>query len=84
MADYTEKFHWLSARTRTNESENYQIAHFVGEMKDDIQEQMDLQLISTLWAAIYMAYKAKIKLDKRQKGSSSKKHTWDKYFTSYQ
>lgn len=42
------------------------------------------QLISTLWAPISMAYKSEIKLDKRYKGSSSKTHTWDKSFTSYQ
>lgn len=61
VAEYAKEFHHLSATTRTNESENYQITRFVDSFKEDIQE-FDLQPIFILPPAISMAYKAKLKL----------------------
>ncbi|TYK13853.1 uncharacterized protein E5676_scaffold832G00370 [Cucumis melo var. makuwa] len=84
VAEYAKEFHCLSARTRTNESENYQIAKFVDGLKEDIHEQVDLQPIATLLAAISMAFKAEMKLEKRQKNNGTKKNKWDKTFTPYQ
>ncbi|KAA0057976.1 uncharacterized protein E6C27_scaffold274G002800 [Cucumis melo var. makuwa] len=74
VAEYAEEFHYLSAGTQTNESENCQIARFVDGLKEDIHEQLDLQPIATLPAAILMALKAKMKLEKRQKNSGTKKN----------
>lgn len=63
--EYVEEFHWLNAKTRINKSENYHIARFVDGLKEEIQQQMDLQLISTQSAAVSMIYKAEIKMEKR-------------------
>ena len=84
VAEYAKEFHRLSARTETNESENYQIVRFVDGLKEDIHEQLDLQPIATLLAAISMTFKAELKLEKRQKNSGTKKNQWEKSFTPYQ
>ena len=84
MGEYAEEFHRLSARTQTNGSENYQIARFVDGLKEDIYEQLDLQPIATLLAAILMAFKAEWKLEKRQKNSGIEKNLWEKAFAPYQ
>ncbi|KAA0064244.1 uncharacterized protein E5676_scaffold119G001460 [Cucumis melo var. makuwa] len=77
VAEYAEEFHRRSARTRTNKSENYQIARFVDGLKEDIHEQLDLQPMATLPAAILMGFKAEMKLEKRQKnGSTSRKRKY--------
>lgn len=55
VARYAKEFHWLNTRTRSNESDKYQIARFVDGLKEEIQEQMDLQPIGTLLEAISMA-----------------------------
>ena len=78
QVDYAEEFHRLSARTRIHESENYQIARFVNGLKEEIQELLDLQPISTLSRAISMAYKAEIRVEKKSKTGGSKRNTWER------
>ena len=84
VAEYAKEFHHLSARTQTNESENYQIGRFVDGLKENIHEQLDLQPIATLPATISMVFKAELKLEKRQKNSGTKKNQWEKAFIPYQ
>lgn len=50
----------------------------------ELQEQMDLQLISTLSAAITMAYKAEIKMEKKQKTFSARRNSWDNRSAPFQ
>lgn len=45
---------------------------------------MDLQPISTLSAAITMAYEAETKMEKKQKSAATKRNTWDKSYDNYQ
>lgn len=82
VADYTEEFHRLGARTNLAETEDYKIARFIDGLRDDIQDQMDIQPFGLLNDAITMATKIEEKLEKKCIRGSTRRANWDKASTS--
>ncbi|XP_022138328.1 uncharacterized protein LOC111009540 isoform X2 [Momordica charantia] len=75
IADYTEAFHRLGAKTNIAETEDYKIARFVDGLREDIQDQMDIQPIHLLTDAIVMATKIE---DKKRLRTPARRTPWDK------
>ena len=48
MRDYAEEFYRLNARTNIIETEDQQVARFIGGLREPIQDQFSLQPVWTL------------------------------------
>lgn len=82
IADYTEAFHRLGAPTNLAETEDYKIARFVDGLREDIQDQLDIQPLNLLTDAIVMATKIEEKIEKKRFRTPVRCTTWDKASTS--
>lgn len=64
VADYTEEFYRLGARVDLQESEQQQVARYIGGLKEAIQDQLALKSIWTLSDAVNLAYRSELQLSK--------------------
>lgn len=64
VSAYTEEFYRLSARNNLNESPQQLVAHYIGGLKESIQDKLELSSIWSLSQAVNFAYKAEIQLNR--------------------
>lgn len=64
IANYTKEFYQFRARANLQESEQQQVARYVGGLKESIQDQLALRSIWTLSDDVNLAYRAKLQITK--------------------
>ncbi|KAI0529675.1 hypothetical protein KFK09_002229 [Dendrobium nobile] len=74
VAEYTEEFYSLSARNDLNETTNQLVARYIGGLKDNIQDKLELNSVWSLSQAVNFAIKAEMQ-QARQNRSSSHRRT---------
>ncbi|PKU79630.1 putative mitochondrial protein [Dendrobium catenatum] len=71
--EYTEEFYRLSARNNLQETENQLVARFVGGLREQLQEKLEMNSIWSLSQAVNFALKAEAQLQRHSRSYSSRR-----------
>ncbi|PKU79208.1 RNA-directed DNA polymerase [Dendrobium catenatum] len=71
--EYTEEFYRLSARNNLRESENQLVARYIGGLKENLQDKLELNSIWSLSQAVNFALKAESQLQRHYRSTTNRR-----------
>ncbi|PKU81321.1 RNA-directed DNA polymerase [Dendrobium catenatum] len=77
VSEYTEELYSLSARNDLNETTNQLVARYIGGLKENIQDKLELNSVWSLSQAVNFALKAKIQLGRHLRSGSYRRQSVD-------
>ncbi|KAI0495827.1 hypothetical protein KFK09_022130 [Dendrobium nobile] len=77
VTDYMEEFYRLSARNNLNESENQLVARYIGGLKENLQDKLELNSIWSLSQAVNLALKAEMQVTRHSRSYSGRRSVPD-------
>lgn len=75
MRTYIEEFYRLSARNNLNKSNQQIVARYVGGLKEDIHDKLEMNVIWSLSQAVNYTFKVESQLNRSNKHTSSKRRS---------
>ncbi|KAI0498353.1 hypothetical protein KFK09_021594 [Dendrobium nobile] len=74
VSEYTEEFNRLSARNDLNETANQLVARYIGGLKDNIQDQLELNAVWSIPQAVNLAMKIEMQHSRKSWFPYSRRH----------
>ncbi|XP_028551234.1 uncharacterized protein LOC110091993 [Dendrobium catenatum] len=77
VSEYTEEFYRLSARNNLMESENQLVARYIGGLKENLQDKLELNSVWSLSQAVNFALKAEAQSQRQFRSHASRRTVTD-------
>ncbi|KAI0505034.1 hypothetical protein KFK09_015991 [Dendrobium nobile] len=74
VSEYTEEFNRLSAKNDLNETANQLVARYIGGLKDNIQDQLELNAVWSIPQAVNLAMKIEMQHSRKSRFPYSRRH----------